>query len=259
MASRPLIRAGSHARQVLLPTATAIIFVDQQRLDPSLVWSLKQSGFDCRAPAGRGDVTAVVEAIHMPGLLVLVDGVEAPALPVPHAELRAAVAAGWTLWGIAGIGAIRAREMAALGVRGFGVIYEHFLAGPDFHDDEIMPPHASTTADGNPRVPLVELRHELRALECERRLNCAAAVHVIRSLKRLWYGHRTVRLACSLLGSRCNPAVASELRQRITAKAFCHDRRATDLRAFLRHAPWVNEYSAVARPAPYFEETHALS
>ena len=59
------------------------------------------------------------------------------------------------------MGAIRAREMAHLGMRGFGRVFERFVAEDDFQDDEV----ALLVVHG--LLHLLGLDHEIEA-EAER-------------------------------------------------------------------------------------------
>src|SRR5438094_645965 len=62
-------------------------------------------------PAQRGDVPRLVREHATPGVIAIVDGKFHQVLAVGHMEIRNAIAAGWTVWGMSSLGAIRAREM----------------------------------------------------------------------------------------------------------------------------------------------------
>jgi hypothetical protein len=119
-------------------------------------------GVSVRSPVKRGDVERLVEAYPAsrgrPGVIVLADGLFHDTLAVGHAELRAALRAGWRLWGLSSMGAIRAHEMAPLGMRGFGRVYERFQAEPDFQDDEVALLHGPAPEYRTLSEPLVHLR-----------------------------------------------------------------------------------------------------
>ena len=110
-----------------------------------------------RPPAKRGDVAAVTRT-RRPGVLVLVDGVFQNALSVGHAELREALNLGWEVWGLSSMGAIRAREMHVLGMRGWGRVFETFMAPGDFQDDEVALLHGAEKPYVALSEPLIHLR-----------------------------------------------------------------------------------------------------
>ena len=83
----------------------------------------ERAGFDVRSPVRRGDIAALLD--KTPGVLVVVDGVFNQSLAVGHAELRSAIAAGWQVFGLSSMGAVRAFEMRNLGMIGFGRVYGH--------------------------------------------------------------------------------------------------------------------------------------
>src|SRR5579862_9150728 len=91
-------------------------------------------GVQVLPPAQRGDIAALCRT-SVPGVCVLADGLFHQCAAVGHAELRMALQSGWAVWGLASMGAIRAYEMRAMGVRGFGRVYEMFQSDGDFQDD----------------------------------------------------------------------------------------------------------------------------
>src|SRR5476649_2546093 len=68
-------------------------------------------------PAKRGDIENLM-AEYPPGTVVLVDGTYHSYPAVSHAEIRTAIEAGWTFWGLSSMGAIRAVELAPVGMKG---------------------------------------------------------------------------------------------------------------------------------------------
>lgn len=145
-------------------------------------------------PAGRGDIAAVV-ARRPPGTMVIVDGVFHKRLAVGHAEIRDALSAGWTVWGVASMGAIRAREMRELGMRGFGAVYDAFCAaGRDMRDDEVSLLHGPGPEYSEMSEPLVHLRAALAAYVDEGAIEAAHATAVLEELAVMYFGDRT--LAC---------------------------------------------------------------
>ena len=103
-------------------------------------------GVRLRPPVKRRDLSNFLAKVRRqrPGVICIVDGVFHDRLAVGHAEIREALERGWRVWGLSSMGAIRAREMQSLGMRGFGRIYELFNTGRDFQDDEVALLHEPT-------------------------------------------------------------------------------------------------------------------
>lgn len=74
---------------------------------------------------------------HRPRALVLIDGVFGSVPAVRHKEILWACANGLSVFGAASIGAIRAAELATVGMRGHGLIYRWYRRTPLADDDEV--------------------------------------------------------------------------------------------------------------------------
>src|SRR4051795_13634825 len=87
---------------------------------PSMPGSLRlPEGATVLPPVRRGDVPALLRD-RRPGALAIADGLFHQSLAVGHVEIRDALDAGWQVWGLSSMGAIRACEMRYLGMRGCG-------------------------------------------------------------------------------------------------------------------------------------------
>jgi hypothetical protein len=196
---------------------------------------LRLDGIDLRPPARRGDIAALAGSAP-PGVVALADGVFHQALAVGHAEMRDAVAAGWQVWGLSSLGAIRACEMRHLGVRGYGVVYRRFVADESFSDDEVALLHAPGPPYQGVSEPLIHIRLGLQALVDARALAPARRRALLNRLKRMWYGDRTlgfVRAALLAAQPKSAPAIHAWLAgfQQYRAKSI-------DLQRFLEERPW---------------------
>src|SRR5207245_3105902 len=94
-----------------------LIFAGPTLNDANALRAVAREGIEVLPPVRRGDIEEIVST-HPPGVMVIVDGLFHQCLSVGHAEIRSAVAAGWRVWGLSSMGAIRAYEMRHLGVRG---------------------------------------------------------------------------------------------------------------------------------------------
>ena len=196
------------------------------------------SRFSVRRPVRRYDFARLAESRHPPGVLVIVDGAFHGTLAVGHAEIRDALARGVRVWGLSSMGAIRAREMAPLGMRGFGSVYERFCGGDDFHDDEVALLHERAAPYRPVTEPLVHLRAAIDHVVSRGLIGADDARDVVRDLESRWYGERTVRgttreLTRRARGRDAAAAIACELAD------FDRFRMKTlDLVRFLEERPW---------------------
>lgn len=215
---------------------TVVLFVGPTLAASARAISLVRP-FRLRPPVKRFDVTKLLRAQGEPGVLVIVDGVFHDTLAVGHAELRDALAGGWQVWGLSSMGAIRAREMASLGMRGFGRVFELFEGVGDFQDDEVALLHEPTRPYRAVTEPLVHLRVAIAHLVARDLVRERDARRVLDYLKSRWYGERTLRGTIEALAPHARGGAAAlreELRDfgRFAIKTL-------DLERFLEERPWA--------------------
>ena len=134
------------------------------------------------------------------------------------------------------MGAIRAREMAHLGLRGFGSVYERFCGDDDFRttrwrsSDEPTAPYRAVSE------PLVHLRAAIDHLVARSVVSADDGRAVVADLKARWYGERTTSRAKHRL-KQCprveGAAVDRELRDFQTFRL-----KTLDLLRFLTERPF---------------------
>ena len=141
----------------------------------------KRHGVRLLPPVKRRDLSNFLSKAgrRRPGVVCIVDGVFHDRLAVGHVEIRDLLERGFRVWGLSSMGAIRAREMQSLGMRGFGRVFELFNAGSDFQDDEVALLHEPTSPFRSSSEPLVHLRAALDHLVSADLVPRAAAVAVI--------------------------------------------------------------------------------
>jgi hypothetical protein len=195
--------------------------------------------YKLKRPIRRQDLPRLLEAEREgpPGVLVIVDGVFHDNLSVGHAEIRDAMAAGWKVWGLSSMGAIRAREMSNLGMRGYGEVYQRFVDEEDFQDDEVTLLHETTAPYKGVTEPLVHLRVAVDDLVKRGVVPAEEGASVIAELKSQWYGERTVRGMVEAFrqrdrarGDRVATEVADFQRFRVKTR---------DLERFFEEKPWI--------------------
>lgn len=92
-------------------------------------------------PVASGDLLRLFLA---PGdLAAIIDGFYFQSGAVRHKEILALLKQGVHVWGAASMGAMRAAELAPLGMRGFGRIFDAYTSGEIEGDDEVAVLHAS--------------------------------------------------------------------------------------------------------------------
>ena len=207
---------------------------------------LRLDGIELRLPAQRGDVEALIEA-REPGVMALADGVFHQSLAVGHAELRDAVDCGWQVLGLSSLGAIRACEMRHLGMRGYGVVYRHFVADGGFSDDEVALRHAPDAPYQALSEPLIHIRIGLQALVVQGAIAPSRRRALLNRLKKKNGGTATgpwgsSRRRCSKPARDCAAPVDAWL------AGFQQYRvKSTDLQDFLRTRPFSPATSRTRR------------
>ncbi|WP_085028362.1 TfuA-like protein [Ensifer aridi] len=98
-------------------------------------------------PAEQGSVVRAVRH-YSPRALVLIDGSFGQVPAVRHKEVLWALAKGIPVFGAASMGALRAAELSAFGMQGYGFIYRWYSMTPLADDDEVAvamsPPELGT-------------------------------------------------------------------------------------------------------------------
>ena len=197
---------------------------------------LLRNSVQLRPPVRRGDVDRLVEAESTPGVLVICDGVFQSVPAVSHAELCAAIDAGWQVWGVSSIGAIRAFELRAEGMRGFGYVYERLSRHADFTDDEMCLLHFPE----DPWFPLTEalvnLRHALEARGAALGISVDAGAHALATLSRAWFGDRTPEFMQAALVDAGVPVPDA---QALLAWTAANRVKSIDLQRLMQSRPWL--------------------
>jgi len=196
---------------------------------------LAASGIKPLPPVKRGDIERLVST-RRPGVLAIVDGQFHQCLSVGHAEIRAAIAKGWQVWGLSSMGAIRACEMKHMGMRGYGDVYEWFCRDAEFRDDEVALAHGADPPYVALSEPLIHIRVWLDELVKTRLLSARQQKRLLNELMSMWYGDRTLSLARAMVVSMV-PKRAKELDQ--TLAEFDRFRlKSNDLFRFVSERPW---------------------
>jgi hypothetical protein len=202
-------------------------------IDPA---ALSRGGLRVRPPVARGDVDSLLARSRRPGVMILCDGLFQSEPAVSHAELCRALDAGWQVWGVSSLGAIRAHELRGEGMRGFGWVYEQFTRHTDFTDDEMCLLHFPEPPFFPVSVPLVNLRYALACRAAELGITAASRRRVLSVLSGLWFGDRTAsRMRQTLLESG---GLSAEVADDLLRWMAAHPIKTLDLQALLLQRPW---------------------
>ena len=166
----------------------AVVFVGPTlppRLRPAA-----ETYWDWRPPVRQGELYRA--ALERPAAIGVIDGYFEIVPTVWHKEILWAMAEGIHVFGAASIGALRAAELDAFGMRGVGRVYEDFRDGVLRDDDEVAVLHGPAELD-YPAVTeaMVDVRATLAAAVTRDILAPHAAAAMTAAAKALFYKDRT--------------------------------------------------------------------
>ncbi|MFD7161138.1 TfuA-like protein [Kribbella sp. NPDC059898] len=142
-----------------------------------------------RPPAAAGDVAQAVDEGF--AALLIIDGYFHSVPSVQHKELLYALGSGVAVFGSSSMGALRAAELHGTPVVGVGAIYRAYRDGELTDDDEVAVAHAAEEHGFRPiSVPMVTIRHGLRAAVRDRVLGAEVADRLVALSKARFYADR---------------------------------------------------------------------
>lgn len=147
-------------------------------------------GFDFLPPVRQGELHAA--ALRRPRAIGIVDGFFDGQPAVWHKEILWAMSQGIAVFGAASMGALRAAELHAFGMRGIGRIFEDYRDGRLEDDDEVALIHGPEEI-GYVRLsePMVNMRATLEAAERGGVIDAATRRMLVEVAKSLFYQDRT--------------------------------------------------------------------
>ncbi len=161
-------------------------------LGPSLDWATAQSvlAADYRPPAALGDVLHALAS--QPRAILLIDGLFERQPAVWHKEILWAMHHGVPVWGAASMGALRAAELAPLGMVGVGQIFAWFHEGVLEADDEVAVRHLPAAWGWRPTTEaLVNMRATLAHAQAQGVIGADTAADLLGRARALHYSQRT--------------------------------------------------------------------
>jgi hypothetical protein len=143
-------------------------------------------------PASGGDLYR--SALTRPAAIGLVDGAFGHSPAVWHKEILWAMGEGIPVFGSAGVGALRAAELAPFGMEGVGKIYESFCAGTLEDDDEVAVEYAGPDDGYRPRSEaMVNIRATVDESFRQGILSASTRSVLLNVAKGLFYPQRSYR------------------------------------------------------------------
>jgi len=196
---------------------------------------LARRGVRLHPPVRRGDVERLVASLE-PAVIVVCDGVFGSEPAVSHAELCSALDAGWSVWGVSSIGAIRAFELRNEGMHGFGYVRAQFDRHADFADDEMCLLHVPEAPYTAVSEALVNLRFALERNKAALRISDESERRLVAALRGLWFGERTEARIRELMleAAGFEPGSAD----RLLGWLRQHRVKTLDLIELMAHRPW---------------------
>lgn len=142
-----------------------------------------------RAPVACGDVYRAMR--ERPSVIALIDGYFDQRLAVWHKEILWALSSGVRVLGASSMGALRAAELGAFGMRGVGRIYEWFRDGLIEDDDEVALVHEPAERGYRPvSEPMVNVRATLGRARELGVISEPSALGLLAAGKQLFYPAR---------------------------------------------------------------------
>jgi hypothetical protein len=179
------------------------------------------AGIDLRRPAQQGDVEqAVADGAQVIGLI---DGHYQQVGAVWHKELLFALSSGVAVYGAASIGALRAAECEAFGMKPVGIIAQRYCSGELVDDADVALLNAPAEMGYQPITePLVNAMATIDAISAAGAISPPEHDALLRAAKTLFFADRSPEsiVATADLGGRKSRILACYLANRVDLKAI---------------------------------------
>ncbi len=205
---------------------------------------------ELRPPAAKGDIRRAVE--EGANVIGLVDGYFETTAAVWHKEILHGLSLGVRMFGAASIGALRAAECDAFGMKGIGAIYEAYANGGVEDDAEVALLHAPRELDYAPlSEPLVNVRATIDRLHHAGLVDDRQTHALIEAASSIFYKERTWKTI--LAGASLSPDDRSRIGELV--QAFRVDQKALDAAALVKAVELADDQRAVRAPGWDFSHT----
>jgi hypothetical protein len=142
-------------------------------------------------PIAVGELYALALQPRRPKRVLIIDGYFERMAAVWHKEILFALERGIIVYGAASMGALRAAELAPMGMIGIGAIYRDFAAGRLVNDDEVAVAHLPASHGyAVMSEAMVNIRATLAAAVTQQQLSQRAAKRLLQHAQQLHYRDR---------------------------------------------------------------------
>lgn len=202
-------------------------------LGPSLRRAAVPPHIEVLPPATRGAVTAAVKSGYT--RIGVIDGAVEESERLPLRELREALATpGVTVLGGASMGAVRAVQLESAGMQGVGRVFRLFRRGVLTDADEVYVLHAPATLHYRSlTLPLVNIRHTLRAMRLARRLSAAEERAIVSYMRDVPWFDRDRHALSAAIHATCGSRRCALITHAFDA--MCRDAKQEDALRVLSH------------------------
>ena len=150
----------------------------------------KIKGVEWHGPAAAGDLLALAEG--EPHRVLLIDGVFDGHRSPWHKEILVLLSLGFDVSGAASLGALRAVELEAFGMRALGAVAGAYRDGRITGDDEVAVAHAPAELGYRPlSIAQVDVRATLLAAVRQRVFNVAEARRLLEASRAIHFKRRS--------------------------------------------------------------------
>src|ERR1043166_5669810 len=172
---------------------------------PTRVKKADYPTIDFFPPAALGSVFRAYEQGYR--RIGIIDGFFGNTPSVWHKEIMFVIVKGAEVVGAASTGALRAAELAPLGMRGIGNIYRLYRRASIADDDEVCVTHAIEELDFMPlSEPMISIRYTLRDLRHRGVISDAEEKAVAADLKAVHFSERTLDHIRAAIAAHMPPA-----------------------------------------------------
>jgi hypothetical protein len=196
-------------------------------------------------PAAHGDFFS--PEINSGDVAVVVDGFYHHKLGLRHKEYLYALDRGVAVIGAASIGALRALELDAFGMRGVGAVYELYRAGVFDGDDAVAVAHEDAAPYSSLSVPLVNLHAAAQAASIAGVLSAADVDNVVSVLRAEYYPSRTQARVLDILRRSGRPELAEWYERQVADDPHVFDRKRRDCLSAVAAAHHLSTAGTVGR------------
>ena len=207
-------------------------------------------------PVAHGDLLTLDAR---PGdVVVIVDGYYHQRAPVRHKELLHLIARGVRVVGCASMGALRAAELAAVGMIGYGRVFEMYAGGEIDADDEVAIAHLVGNSFEARNVPLVNVRFAAGCAVSAGAVSPAQGQAIVAAARSLHYTDRSWRAVSAVLTESGGPELVAVLTAFLRQHPEAADLKRSDALRTLTDLPEI--LSAATVPVPdHWHNRHLYS